>query len=58
MHCIVFYFNCAVTGPIRLNDESSEYTWLDVDELDRYPIAFRNDEGIRRYWSMTKKPII
>jgi 8-oxo-dGTP diphosphatase len=49
MHCIVFYFHCGIEGPIRINDESSEYMWMDVERMDHYSIAFRNDEGIRRY---------
>ena len=52
MHCIVFYFLCSVSGTIRLNEESSEYAWVGEDRLDQYPVAFRNDEGIRRYWGM------
>jgi mutator protein MutT len=55
MHCIVFYFLCAVSGTIQLNDESCEYAWVGKDRLDQYPVAFRNDEGIRRYWKMKEQ---
>ncbi len=50
MHCINFYFECAVSGNIKLNDESGEFVWIGKDEIDKYDIAFRNDEGLRRYW--------
>jgi mutator protein MutT len=50
MHCINLYFECAVEGEIKLNDESGEYAWISPDDIDKYEIAFRNDEGLRRYW--------
>jgi mutator protein MutT len=58
MHCIVFYFQCTISGPIILNDESSESAWVDANDLYRYPIAFRNDEGIRRFWGMKSSQIM
>ena len=53
MHCINMYFECRVTGEVVLNPESSASAWIGPDELGRYEIAFRNDEGLRRYWSGT-----
>lgn len=50
MHCINFYFECIVSGNITLNDESREFVWIGKDEIDKYDIAFRNDEGLRQYW--------
>ena len=50
MHCINFYFECGVSGELEMNPESSEWAWLGPDDLDRYEIVFRNDEGLRRYW--------
>lgn len=54
MHVINFCFECSVTGELKLNDESSRYAWVARSELDRYSIAFRNDEILRRYWSETQ----
>jgi hypothetical protein len=50
MHCINLYFECSVSGDVKLNPESSEWAWITPDELDRYEIVFRNDEALRRYW--------
>lgn len=50
MHCINLYFECSVTGKINLNEESGEYAWIRPDEIDKYDIAFRNDEALIRYW--------
>ncbi len=50
MHCINFYFHCRVSGSIRINDESSEFTWIGPAEIDSYEIVFRNDEAIRRHF--------
>lgn len=50
MHCINLYFECTVSGELRLNDESSEFAWIGPEDLDRYEIVFRNDLGLRRYW--------
>lgn len=50
MHCINLYFECTVKGDIILNEESSEYISIGLEDMDKYDIAFRNDEGMRRYW--------
>ena len=51
MHCINLYFECAVTGQIRLDtDESSDHRWVGRGELAQYDIVFRNAEGLKRYW--------
>ena len=51
MHCINLYLECTVAGTLRLNEESSDYAWVGPEELPKYEIAFRNEEGILRYWS-------
>ena len=51
MHCINFYFECRADGEIHLNDESSEAAWIRAEDLGRFELVFRNDEGLRRYWS-------
>ena len=50
MHCLNLYFECSVSGDLKINPESSEWAWIGPDGLDRYEIVFRNDEGLRRYW--------
>jgi 8-oxo-dGTP pyrophosphatase MutT (NUDIX family) len=50
MHCVNLYFECQVSGTIRLNEESSEYAWVGPEELEQYEIVFRNDAGLMRYW--------
>lgn len=51
MHCINLYFQCTVSGKVTLNEESSEFTWIGPEALERYGLVFRNDEGLRRYWA-------
>ena len=40
MHCINFCFHCRVNGSIRINDESSEFTWIGPAEINSYEISF------------------
>ncbi len=50
MHCINLYFECSVSGDVRMNPESSDWAWIGPDDLGKYDVVFRNDEGLRRYW--------
>ena len=52
MHCINFYFGCHARGDLVLDQESRDSAWIAPADLDRYEIVFRNDEGLRRYWSV------
>ena len=52
MHCINFYFECEYVGEIHLNSESGEAVWITRQDLERYDVAFRNDEKLRRYWKL------
>jgi 8-oxo-dGTP diphosphatase len=54
MHCINLYLECAVEGNLILNDESVEAQWIGPEDLSRFSIAFRNDEGLARYWAERK----
>jgi nucleoside triphosphatase len=38
-HFIFFDFVCRVkNGEVRLNDEAQEYTWVDLDRIEDYPV--------------------
>lgn len=50
MHCINFYFACRTSGEVALNEESSAFRWIGQEELAATPLAFRNGEGLERYW--------
>jgi len=52
MHCLNLYFQCEVAGHVELNGESMDHTWVDAITMHRYRIAFRNEEGLSRYWAM------
>jgi 8-oxo-dGTP diphosphatase len=56
MHGLNLYFECRVTGTLELNAESSEHAWIRRDDLERYPLTFRNDLGLRRYWESPGVP--
>ena len=51
MHCINFYMECNAEGNLVLNEESAEAQWIGPEDVTRHSIAFRNDEGLARYWS-------
>lgn len=50
MHCINFYFAVETEGEIELNPESDAFAWISQEEVAEYALAFRNDEGLQRYW--------
>ena len=51
MHCINFYMECHAEGDLVLNEESAEVRWIRPEDMPQYSIAFRNDEGLKRYWA-------
>ena len=51
MHCINFYFKCSVSGRIRLNKESTAHQWVAPGKLKTLDVAFRNDEGLARFFA-------
>jgi len=50
MHCINFYFAVETEGEIELNPESDAFAWISQEEVGEYSLAFRNGEGLERYW--------
>ena len=50
MHCINLYFHCGVSGEVALNNESSKFAWIGSQDMDKFEIVFKNDEGLRRFW--------
>ncbi len=46
---------CLVDGEIKLNREFSEFKWAGLEELNKFDIAFKNEEAIRDYWKTQKK---
>jgi 8-oxo-dGTP pyrophosphatase MutT (NUDIX family) len=50
MHCINLYYRCKHSGQVALDEESTDYAWIGREDMARYDIAFRNDEGLKRYW--------
>lgn len=57
MHCINFYFECTVSGTVRLNKEAGKYVWISPEDLDRYHLVFGNDAGLRDYWRGRADPL-
>jgi 8-oxo-dGTP diphosphatase len=56
MHCINLYFECTVSGSLRLNEESSKFAWIGPEDVKKYQLTFRNDEGLIRYWKEYQNP--
>jgi mutator protein MutT len=53
-HYLTLYFQCRVKGKIKLNRESSEFTWIVPKQINKYDIAFDNDNAIKKYWEENK----
>jgi 8-oxo-dGTP pyrophosphatase MutT (NUDIX family) len=51
-HYINLAFRCTAEGIVKLNHESSDYSWIDSTDIINYLIAFRNDEILSRYWGL------
>lgn len=54
MHCINLYFACQVSGTIQLNEESSEFAWIDPKEPEKYRVIFGGADALNRYWAKDK----
>jgi len=51
-HFIFFDFVCRVKpGEVQLNDEAEDYAWVDLDEVDHYPI----DDYLRHSLDLIRK---
>ncbi len=48
-HYLTLYFYCQADGTIELNEESSEFAWVGLEELGKYDIAFNNDDAIKSF---------
>jgi 8-oxo-dGTP diphosphatase len=52
LHYVNLVFKCSDGGKVKINYESSDYAWINLSDLTNYNIAFKNDEILRRYWSL------
>lgn len=50
-HYLTLFFECKVKGSLRLNHESSEFSWIGPEDIDIYKFAFDSDEAIQSFWS-------
>ncbi len=55
-HYITFFFECAISGEIVLNYESSEYAWVEAGDIGEYDVAFRHDEAMVRIFKEKENP--
>ncbi len=49
MHCLNLYFACSCTGQVTLNEESSEFVWVNPQKALEYKPVFGAEEAIRRW---------
>lgn len=54
MHVITLYFSAKYSGTIQINNESRSFMWANPHELSKYKIAFKNNEGIKKYLELKK----
>jgi 8-oxo-dGTP diphosphatase len=52
LHYINLVYLCSTKGKVQLNNESSDFAWIDSVGMKNYKIAFRNDEILLRYWHL------
>ena len=50
-HYLSLFFKCEIEGTVKLDEESSTFKWVRPIEINRYNMAFRNDEAILLYLS-------
>lgn len=50
LHFLSLFFECTCTGEIIINNESSEYRWIDRGDLKLLNLAFGHDEAINKYF--------
>ena len=48
-HYIGFYFSATFNGSITLNEESSDFAWVDTINLKDKDIAFNHDKAIEKF---------
>jgi 8-oxo-dGTP diphosphatase len=48
MHCVNLYFRCTAVGAITLNEESSAFVWVTLEEALGYKPVFGAEPAIRR----------
>lgn len=53
LHYINVVFKCIAEGTIHLNHESSEYAWIDHNDVYNYKFAFKNDLALQKYWDLS-----
>ena len=51
MHGVNFYLECRTSGNLKLNAESSAHAWVSRSQLENYDLAFKNMEGLFRYFN-------
>ena len=51
MHCLNLYLECSAEGEVALNEESVEAAWISREDVARFHLSFRNDDGLARYWA-------
>lgn len=48
MHCVNLYFKCTAVGAVTLNQESSAFVWVTLEQALGYKPVFGAESAIRR----------
>jgi 8-oxo-dGTP diphosphatase len=54
LHFVTLFFKCRCTGSLCINDESSEYRWIEQKDIESFELAFEHDIALRRYFSKNR----
>lgn len=49
LHFVTLFFKCKCSGDLQLNDESSDYKWINFNQLSDYQFVFDNDLAIKKF---------
>jgi mutator protein MutT len=49
LHFVALFFECKCAGDIKTNRESSDFNWINKENLNRFQFAFGNDLAIKKF---------
>jgi mutator protein MutT len=50
LHFLTLFFECTCTNDLKINNESSEYRWIERKDIKTHNLAFEHDKALERYF--------
>ncbi|MBI4158828.1 NUDIX hydrolase [Candidatus Woesearchaeota archaeon] len=48
-HFLELYFTAKFFGGVKINEESSDFKWMKIEEISKFDIAFNHDKIIKEF---------